>query len=187
MFGIISAFTFLRPKDMSAAFSPGSDLTNDYGGYADVDITSASLELVEEIAFLDIYTVPESLRDTILQARDVMLNSPEWWVKCNPGYHLVMSDSENGEAWLIGENETGGFAFEVYRDIDELEIDSDEWTFVEAERGFAVNTQGEMLVNAGKHLTGALIVEPEFSARFPDWEFHSPPVSMSDDLDSILD
>lgn len=154
---VLGVFVFLNAQEAQSA--------DDYAQYANVDFDTASLELIEEIAFLEISDTPESMRDTILQARDVLRNNKEWWDEHNLLYQITIDgDFWHQDAWLIGESEAGGFAFGI---------------FVELDGTFEEFPETGLLQNAGKTLTEVLVVEPEFSEMFPDCN-KSPTVPILD-------
>ncbi|MCL2084233.1 MAG: hypothetical protein FWH06_03120 [Oscillospiraceae bacterium] len=116
--GVLGAFAFAL-SDRQAKNADGADV--DYAKYAGVDVETASLETVEEIAFLDFYAAPESLRDTIIQARNVLLFTNEFWKKHNVSQVALEADTFwKQEIWLIGERGTGVFAFEKVLETAEL-------------------------------------------------------------------
>ena len=74
---------------------PGTD----YAQYADVDIASASIDVVADIASLNLETAPESLRAAILQARDILLKNVDALSKMD--VVEILGQSTSGEFLVI--------------------------------------------------------------------------------------
>lgn len=77
--GTASAFALPLIAERKAT-DDGLDQTV-YTQYEGVDIEAAPLELVEEIAFLNMNDVPESLRASVLYARDVFYRRVDWFAE----------------------------------------------------------------------------------------------------------